>query len=476
MSITTLPTLKVGGVVTQEVIKHIPQPPSKSTLKKQTRNHSGQGVSPNGPQGRQTLSGYSKDFSSTPETAKEKPDAFIDTARYRNSYKHNLCLDMLQDGFHKAFCELFELLNRQKEILSQEQFDASEVNVVLLEDEPEKLDTLKENLIAAESARRRGRSDHVYQSQLTLAEYFSAKADGWLSDYFYYQCLETSLQIRGDGRRKEAEANYNLGVTAEKRTDFMQAVHFTETSYNISKGKDWEDETGMKLHQKGCEALQRMYTSIAEQIEEEDVDQAIDYLQKALEMAQEAGNQKKIGEAEFRLGRACEDYGDSDSAIKYFADYLEICNVLRDDIGKAKACQALANAHHSQGDVNNAIEYLTMYLDIAKRSGQKEAEGAACSQLAALHNSLGQYTSATDYCSQAFKTSKETNTLDVIEEFRTASGVVSANAVFENLARFIVSNERPAVKQIMSWRDSRADIKVEQETENLTSRPEGNDA
>ena len=88
----------------------------------------------------------------------------------------------------------------------------------------------------------------------------------------------------------------------------------------------------------------------------------------------------------------------------------------------------------------------------------------------------GQYTSATDYCSQAFKTSKETNTLDVIEEFRTASGVVSANAVFENLARFIVSNERPAVKQIMSWRDSRADINVKRETENLTSPPEENDA
>ena len=82
MSLTTLPTLKVGGIVTQEVIKHIPQPPSKSTLKKQARNYSGQGISPNGPQGRQTLSGYSKDFSSTPETAKEKPDAFIDTARY----------------------------------------------------------------------------------------------------------------------------------------------------------------------------------------------------------------------------------------------------------------------------------------------------------------------------------------------------------------------------------------------------------
>ena len=77
-------------------------------------------------------------------------------SRYRNSYKHNLCLDMLQDGFHKAFCELFELLTKQKEMLMQEQGDSSEANAMVLEEEPEKLDTLKENLIAAETAQRRG--------------------------------------------------------------------------------------------------------------------------------------------------------------------------------------------------------------------------------------------------------------------------------------------------------------------------------
>lgn len=109
-----------------------------------------------------------------------------------------------------------------------------------------------------------GRSDHVYQCQLTLAEYFSSKNDLWLADYFYQQCLETSLQIRGDGHRKEAEANYNLAISAEKKMNFIQAVDYAETSYDFSKGKAWEDEG--ELHWKNCVALQRNYTSIAEKV------------------------------------------------------------------------------------------------------------------------------------------------------------------------------------------------------------------
>lgn len=111
-----------------------------------------------------------------------------------------------------------------------------------------------------------GRTDQVYQSQLTLAEYFSAKEDTWLRDYFYHKCLETSQQIGGDGRRREAEAHYNLGISAEKKLDFDGALACMEISCNLSKGRDWEDADGVKVHHKGCESLQRMYTAIAEQV------------------------------------------------------------------------------------------------------------------------------------------------------------------------------------------------------------------
>ncbi len=111
-----------------------------------------------------------------------------------------------------------------------------------------------------------GRTDQLYKSQLILAEYFSAKKDNWLSDYFYYKCLETSLQVRGDGGRKEAEANFNLGIASEKKMDFDQAVSFMEVFYNLSSDKEWEDEHGNILHKKGCESLQRIYTQIAVQV------------------------------------------------------------------------------------------------------------------------------------------------------------------------------------------------------------------
>ena len=35
--------------------------------------------------------------------------------RYRNSYKHNLCIQMLKEGFHKSFEELFSLIEQRKQ-------------------------------------------------------------------------------------------------------------------------------------------------------------------------------------------------------------------------------------------------------------------------------------------------------------------------------------------------------------------------
>ncbi len=63
---------------------------------------------------------------------------------------------MLQEGFHLAFCELFNLIDQQKDAPQQDSLDASENKTIPLEDDPEKLNMLKENLIAAETAKRRG--------------------------------------------------------------------------------------------------------------------------------------------------------------------------------------------------------------------------------------------------------------------------------------------------------------------------------
>ena len=62
-----------------------------------------------------------------------------------------------------------------------------------------------------------GKMDQVYHSLLSLARYFEETGDQWLSDHFYASLLKTSLKIRGDGRRKESEANCNMGLALERK-------------------------------------------------------------------------------------------------------------------------------------------------------------------------------------------------------------------------------------------------------------------
>lgn len=69
-----------------------------------------------------------------------------------------------------------------------------------------------------------GKMDQVYHSLLALARFFEETEDFWLSDHFYGSCLKTSLKIRGDGRRKESEANCNMGLASEKRGELITSL------------------------------------------------------------------------------------------------------------------------------------------------------------------------------------------------------------------------------------------------------------
>lgn len=76
--------------------------------------------------------------------------------RYRNTYEHNLCLDMLKEGFHQSFRELFNLMEKQKADIGRLGTDSVLSDQPLLENEPAKLDQLKHHLTTAEAAKRRG--------------------------------------------------------------------------------------------------------------------------------------------------------------------------------------------------------------------------------------------------------------------------------------------------------------------------------
>ena len=81
---------------------------------------------------------------------------------FRNSYKHNLCLDMLKDGFHLSFKELFMLIHHQLQQREAAGPESLMWTQIMLQDEHEKLDTLKLYLTSAETAQRKGESLSVF--------------------------------------------------------------------------------------------------------------------------------------------------------------------------------------------------------------------------------------------------------------------------------------------------------------------------
>lgn len=75
---------------------------------------------------------------------------------YRNTYKHNLCLDMLQDGYHKSFSELFALIKQQEEERLAQGEESLMWTQTMLKDRHQELDKLKFHLTKAEEAMRKG--------------------------------------------------------------------------------------------------------------------------------------------------------------------------------------------------------------------------------------------------------------------------------------------------------------------------------
>lgn len=63
---------------------------------------------------------------------------------------------MLQDGFHKSFAEMFALIKQQNEEREEAGPESVLWTKTLLEEQPEKLDTLKKFLTMAEIAHRKG--------------------------------------------------------------------------------------------------------------------------------------------------------------------------------------------------------------------------------------------------------------------------------------------------------------------------------
>jgi len=381
------------------------------------------------------------------------------TSQYRNTYMHNLCLDMLEDGYHKSFAELFALVKRQNAEREAAGPESALWNKILLENEPEKLEALKSLLCQAEDASRKGSYNDVYKCQSELARYFQRTGDKWLADHFYGSCLTTTGKIKNDGGKMAAEGHCNVGLAMEESGETFGAAENFERFHGLSKENgEWCFEDGSSMHSVSCNLLSRIYTTISSEFETAgDLKQYLMYLKRAYDMAKEGGDKKLGGEASYRLGLAYEKNKESHTALLYLNGYLDICQGMGDNAGVGKACEAIAKSYESQGKIEECIKYLEMFVDTADKSKDDKATSQACSNLGAIFNSLGRYDQAVDYFNKAYNIARSMNDTETISSSRVLFGVAAAHKMLEAVSLHVEVATNPCLLRLGEWKDTRGD-------------------
>ncbi|KAI4886193.1 hypothetical protein NFI96_024032, partial [Prochilodus magdalenae] len=317
--------------------------------------------------------------------------------RFRNPIHQNLCVSMLREGFHRSFEEFHSLLQTWKASRLAAGADSTLWQQRSLEEQPHKLETLKEHLTRAESAERAGSVTdskatdqyvEVYENYLALAKFFSEPDDRWLQHRFFKLSLLSARKVKMDSGRKEAEANAHIGQLYLEQGDLELAQEHHEMFHHLVVGRSWQDETGCTLHYRACEGLWRVYTLQAQrQLQNKDYRAAILILTKAYDTAKEVGDRRMEGEAAYRVALAYQSLGDQRNAKQFLDAFVEISTALEDSESLGKAYKAIAKSLESEGKLNETIQYLQKYADVSQENNHAQALQDACMCLGSIQSS-----------------------------------------------------------------------------------------
>ncbi|XP_055502397.1 tetratricopeptide repeat protein 29 [Leucoraja erinacea] len=378
---------------------------------------------------------------------------------YRNSYRHNICIDMLQQGYHKSFSEFTTLILYWNAVRE----NAGPGSDIWMEEplnkQLNKLDHLQYFLTRAEAAERAGSFEEVYNNQLSLACYFKKVADKLLSDHFFESCLSTSKMIVPCGGQKMAEANANIGTAYEEKGELDKAAEHYEIFHELTVGQTWQDENCCLHFTHACTNLWRIYTSLAdEKLESAQDKEAREFLRKAYDIAKEGGDTKMELAALYRVALGYLSTGDPERAITYLQTYLELSSSIDDDAGLGKAYEALAMALLSTGNSSEALEYLKTFLGLAEKSGDKLSLIDACRFLGIMYNNLGQYDVACEYIWRGYEIGMTLGDIHLVEIMQVHHGIYKAHMMMTSYCHHVEAAGHVHLERLVTWKDSRLDM------------------
>uniref|UniRef100_H0X2H6 Tetratricopeptide repeat protein 29 n=2 Tax=Otolemur garnettii TaxID=30611 RepID=H0X2H6_OTOGA len=382
-----------------------------------------------------------------------------EVAAYRNSYKKNICVDMLRDGYHKSFTELFALMEQWDQLREAARIRSLSWLQKPLEEQPDKLDYFYHYLTRAEAAEREGSFEEVYKNLYSLACCFDNSEDKWVRNHFYERCFKIAQFIKIDGGKREAEAHSHMGLLYEEDGQLLEAAEHYEAFHQLTQGRLWTDETGCFLNLLACESLLRTYRLLSDKmLENKEYKQAIKILIKASEIAKEGNDRKMEGEACYYLGLAYMSAGEYETALTVLDTYSQISTDLNDDLSLGRAYEAIAKVLQSQGKTTEAINYLEKVVKLARNNFQSLDIVRASTMLGDIYNEKGLYNKASEYFKQAFDTTVALMNMPLMDETKVHYGIAKAHQMMLAMNNCIESENITNLDYLLSWKENRSDI------------------
>uniref|UniRef100_A0A8D3CKL7 Tetratricopeptide repeat protein 29 n=1 Tax=Scophthalmus maximus TaxID=52904 RepID=A0A8D3CKL7_SCOMX len=322
-------------------------------------------------------------------------------ALFRNSLKQNVCVRMLQEGNHRSFSELFYLLQaeRDRRAAAEPSSALSSELRPLLEEQREKLETVRLHMCEAEQAERTGSWPAMCEHRLFLGQFFSAPEDQLLSLHFFHSCADRE---QGRSSRPATEARACMAELYLQQGELEEARQQAELCIRQAEDGGWLDLSGRPLRLRARQTLWRIYDQLAvAPMDAANYSEALELLHKGYSMATESDDKQIEGEAAHRLGLAYQRTGDHNTAkkvrrvcvyvcvvcvcvftdskkncrappgelfksdstifmfVQFFNTYMQICVTMNDAGGIGKAYKAMAKSMERYNHIHTHTHTLT---------------------------------------------------------------------------------------------------------------------
>uniref|UniRef100_A0AAQ4PVG7 Tetratricopeptide repeat protein 29 n=1 Tax=Gasterosteus aculeatus aculeatus TaxID=481459 RepID=A0AAQ4PVG7_GASAC len=256
-----------------------------------------------------------------------------ETSRFRNSPKQNICVELLQGGYHRSFTEFFTLLDRDRVGRATPKPGLR----TPLYRQRDKLETMLLHLRQAEQAENTCSWTAACDQRLLLGRYFSDPEDLWLSRHFYHRSADAErgghsrpateararlaeiyLQLAED-KRSESEASYRLGLTYQSAGDHDQAKKFFNSCIQISdelQDADW---------------LGKSYKAMAASLESQGyTHEGLQLLEKLVVISRGSGREHALADSLMCLGHVYFKKSQYTTACEYFLQAHEVLSAVGD--------------------------------------------------------------------------------------------------------------------------------------------------